>query len=297
MYSMNQNNHTQSDSETQSETPAQLAESWHGSDATAHNDAMDTLLNRRSIRRFESTPIPPKTSELLELAAQRAATSQFLNAWSAIRITDPALKQQLAEIGEQPYIAEAPLLYIFVLDQRRNAHIAKEQGIDVSADGFNLASSYRFLQAQNDAVLALHAMETAAESLGLGCVILGSVLNDIDRLITLLHLRQLTFPVLGLAIGKPAQQPTLKPRMPRSMQFFENAYPADFDNEEFSQSLISFDATVHQYYDLRHADRPVAAFSAQIKKVSSAKPSRLNDIGRLAPKQGFDIRTQPEQEH
>ena len=39
--------------------------------------------------------------------------------------------------------------------------------------------SYRYTQAQNDAVLALHAMETAAYSLGLGCVILGSLLNDV----------------------------------------------------------------------------------------------------------------------
>ena len=53
----------------------------------------------------------------------------------------------------------------------------------VDSDDFTLNNSYRFSQAQNDAVLALHAMETAAESLGLGCVILGSILNDVPRLI------------------------------------------------------------------------------------------------------------------
>ena len=103
-------------------------------------------------------------------------------------------------------------MYVFVLDEYRNAAIARNSGVAVDSDEFTLNNSYRFSQAQNDAVLALHAMETAAESLGLGCVILGSILNDVPRLIELMKLPEYTYPVLGLAIGKPAQQPNLKPR-------------------------------------------------------------------------------------
>lgn len=55
-------------------------------------------------------------------------------------------------------------------------------------------------------------METAAYSLGLGCVILGSLLNNIPGLIDVLNLPEYTYPVLGLAIGKPDQNPTVKPR-------------------------------------------------------------------------------------
>ncbi|MDK6405848.1 nitroreductase family protein, partial [Escherichia coli] len=77
---------------------------------------------------------------------------------------------------------------------------------------FTLKTGYRFSQSQNDAVLALHAMETAAESLGLDCVILGSILNNIPDLIELLKLPKYTYPVLGIAIGKPDQSPELKPR-------------------------------------------------------------------------------------
>ena len=39
----------------------------------------------------------------------------------------------------------------------------------------------------------------------------------------LLNLPEYTYPVLGLAIGKPDQDPDVKPRMPRTMQFFEPA--------------------------------------------------------------------------
>lgn len=182
-----------------------------------HNATVDTLLERRSIRKFKPKPLSDDIVETLETVAQHAASSQFLNDWSAIRITDPAAKKRLAEIGGQPYIATAPLLYVFVLDEHRNAAIAASKGVETASDEFTLNGSYRYTQAQNDAVLALHAMETAAYSLGLGCVILGSLLNDVPALIDLLNLPEYTYPVLGLAIGKPDQDPALKPRMPRSM--------------------------------------------------------------------------------
>lgn len=172
-----------------------------------HNATVDTLLERRSIRKFKPKPLSDDIVETLETVAQHAASSQFLNDWSAIRITDPAAKKRLAEIGGQPYIATAPLLYVFVLDEHRNAAIAASKGVETASDEFTLNSSYRYTQAQNDAVLALHAMETAAYSLGLGCVILGSLLNDVPALIDLLNLPEYTYPVLGLAIGKPIRIP------------------------------------------------------------------------------------------
>lgn len=89
-----------------------------------HNATVDTLLERRSIRKFKPKPLPDNVIETLETVAQHAASSQFLNDWSAIRITEPAVKKRLAEIGGQPYIATAPLLYVFVLDEHRNAAIA-----------------------------------------------------------------------------------------------------------------------------------------------------------------------------
>ena len=78
--------------------------------------------------------------------AQHAASSQFLNDWSAIRITDPAAKKRLAEIDGQPYIATAPLLYVFVLDEHRNAAIAASKGVETASDEFTLNGSYRYIR-------------------------------------------------------------------------------------------------------------------------------------------------------
>ena len=220
------------------------------------------------------------------LSPGSGASYEDLNDWSAIRITDPATKAKLAEFGHQPYIATAPLLYVFVIDEHRNARIAERKGIDPASDEFHLKYSYRFTQAQNDAVLALHAMETAAYSLGLGCVILGSLLNNIPGLIDVLNLPEYTYPVLGLAIGKPDQNPTVKPRMPRTMQFFENTYPADADG--VLDQLPAFDEEVHRYYDLRQADRPVDAFSDQVATISRQDVSHQTLLDKAAA-QGFRL--------
>lgn len=209
----------------------------------ATNATIETLLNRRSIRKFKDEPIDDDTTATLETVAQHAASSQFLNDWSAIRVSDPAIKARLAEIGNQPYIATAPLLYVFVINEHRNARIAQRKGIDPASDEFHLKYSYRFTQAQNDAVL-------------------------------------------GLALGKPDQEPTLKPRMPRSMQFFDNTYPADADG--MLEQLPDFDNKVHQYYDLRQADRPVDAFSDQIVSVSRQGVNGKTLLDKAAA-QGFQL--------
>ena len=96
------------------------------------NATIEALLGRRSIRKFKDEAIDDDTRATLETVAQHAASSQFLNDWSAIRITDPATKAKLAEFGHQPYIATAPLLYVFVIDEHRNARIAERKGIDAS---------------------------------------------------------------------------------------------------------------------------------------------------------------------
>lgn len=103
----------------------------------ATNATIETLLNRRSIRKFKDEPIDDDATATLETVAQHAASSQFLNDWSAIRVSDPAIKARLAEIGNQPYIATAPLLYVFVIDEHRNARIAQRKGIDPATNSIS----------------------------------------------------------------------------------------------------------------------------------------------------------------
>lgn len=118
-------------------------------------------------------------------------------------------------------------------------------------------------------------------------MILGSLLNDVPALIDLLNLPEYTYPVLGLAIGKPDQDPALKPRMPRSMQFFENEYPSS--NETLLAGLQDFDEEVHRYYDLRNTERPVDTFSDQIASNAVDSGVTSKAVAPNAKHQGFRL--------
>lgn len=245
------------------------------------NSAIKTLLERKTIRSFTKEKLTSEEKDWLERSAQQAPTSQFRNSWSAIRIEDEKLLKEIATIAHQDYIAESAILYMFLVDNNRNIEIAKENG--VPGDKINFKDSYAFFQGYQDAVLALSAMMTAAESLGLGTLVLGSVLNDIPALIKLLKLPAYTFPVLGLSIGHPANTPSIKPRMPKKDQIFDNFYPSDIN---FAKELEGFSKETGKYIDLRHPDEPIPPFLDSITRHSQEKDRPINIIGNME-KQGY----------
>ncbi|MGY3778264.1 oxygen-insensitive NADPH nitroreductase [Isobaculum melis] len=245
------------------------------------NQTIETLLNHRSIRKFKEKAISSEIIHTLVDVAQHTATSNFMQSYSIIGITDQQVKAQIAKIGNQPYIAESAHLFIFVVDQHRNAQIAKENGAeDVLVSG----SMDRFMIGYSDALLATQNMIVAAESLGLGTVCLGSILNDAKEMIQLLKLPQYTFPVLGLAIGYPDQEPQLKPRLPMNIVYHENAYQ---EIGNFSEELAAYNAEVETYYDLRDANKRIDSFSKQITASMDRKPAGRMALLDYLKEQGF----------
>lgn len=92
------------------------------------NETIKTQLNHRSIRQFKPVALAQEEVNLLVDVARHAPTSNFRQAYSIISITDEKLKEQIAEIANQPYIPNAGHLFVFVVDQRRNTLIAEAKG-------------------------------------------------------------------------------------------------------------------------------------------------------------------------
>lgn len=244
------------------------------------NETLQHQLNHRSIRKFKDTPLSDEQLDLILSAASQTPTYTFLQAASIIGVTDKAKQKRLAEICKQSYVAEAGYLFVIVCDMNRNARIAATQNIP--ADGMGRAE--RFFPTFYDATLMTMNMVTAAESMGLGCVILGSINNDMQAVIDLLELPEYTFPCLGLAVGVPDQEPALKPRLPREFVFMENSYqPID----DPLSALADYDSIVHQYYDLRDTKKPVDTFTAQMAARMAAVPDASPSLLDVLQRQGF----------
>ncbi len=246
---------------------------------------IDTLLHHTSIREFKQQPIPPAHLDTLIDVAKHTASSTGMQTYSLIRITNPKVKSILAEeICLQPYIARIPEIFIFIVDAYRNSQIAREKGVELPSE----ADADRFFQGWTDAALAAQNMVGAAELAGYGTLYMGSILNNAPRLIELLELPKLTFPVVGVGMGVPNQKPQLKPRMPKSLNVFENTYTVFPD---YMTAMEDYDAEMEEYYDLRDVNNRVDSFTTQVVKRlegASALPLRGKLFEQIKA-QGFTV--------
>lgn len=247
------------------------------------NQMIETQLAHRTIREFKAEPLDQGVLDTLFEAGRRTATSTGLQASSIIRITSPAVKQGLAEICRQEYVARVPELLVFIADQYRNRRIAMEQG----ESGRHAGDMDRFFQGFTDACLMAQNMTNAAEAMGLGAVYFGSILNDPEATVKLLGLPPFTFPVVGMGIGIPNEDPQIKPKMAMELRVFENSYET-YDGK-YLEMLTDYDGEMEAYYDLRATNRRSDSFTRQVAaKLSHSIPARAAIMNAIAA-QGFDL--------
>lgn len=245
------------------------------------NKTIENQLHHTTIRKFNDEKIDKEIMNTLFDVAIRSASSNGMYSYSMIHVTDDDKKEQISKICNQPYVKSTSDLIIFVVDIYRNSMIAKENHIDDIKKDMDV-----FFQGVSDSLISAQNMVIAAESLSIGTVYFGSILNDVDKMRHILKLPKLTFPIIGLGLGYKAHEPALKPRLPKFMQVFENEYKT-FDN--YTDTLREFDEEMNKYIDLRDTSKSVGKFSKQIQnKMKSNSDNARNFIDEIK-KCGFDI--------
>ncbi|MFB0917555.1 MAG: NADPH-dependent oxidoreductase [Clostridiaceae bacterium] len=249
-----------------------------------YNETIDLQVNHRTIRDYKEEGLREEDLKTLLEVARRTASSSGMQAASIIRVTSVEMKKEFAKICRQKYVEKVPELLIFVMDQYRNNNLAKETG----AEFHHGDDMDKFFQGFTDASIMAQNVVVAAESLGYGTVFFGSILNDPEKTIKLLNLPKLTFPVVGLGIGMPNQEPQLKPRMDMEFRVFENGYVRH--DGEYLKLLEDYDQEMTTYYDLRESNSRSDSFSKQaVAKMTNSIPERA-DIMNAIVAQGFDLR-------
>ena len=247
------------------------------------NNTIKKQLEHRSIRKFTDQPISREILNTLFEVANRTASSVAMQSYSIIRITDKRIKEEISEVCKQEYIKDTPEFLIFIVDIFRNAKIAEEMGEDFRVK----RDMDKFFQGFTDGSLAAQNMYTAIESLGLGAVFFGSILNDTTKIIELLNLPQYTFPIVGLGFGYPNQKPELKPRMKMSLKVYDNKYKTQ---DNYLDSIKDYDQEMNQYYDLRNTKKPLDSFSKQVVgQFKNPNPKRIKLLNVIRS-QGFDLK-------
>lgn len=164
----------------------------------------------------------------MEQGAQRAATSCSGQTYTFIRITDVTRKRRIASICKDSRILnEAPLVYVVCADLHRLDKLVK-----IAGSNCKLGAVSGSMIGAIDAALASQNLVLLAENLGYGTAYVGTCGDVADELIAELELPERVMPVFGIAIGKPAEKPPIRPRLPRSIIFHENRY------QEFSEDIL-----------------------------------------------------------
>lgn len=247
------------------------------------SDTIKNQLQHKTIRKFENRKIDEETLNKLFEVYNHVPTSTGMQQTSVIRVTDPKIKHRIMEVSTQNYLEEVPELLIFIVDLYRNYRIADEKGYKEDA----YRHMDKFFQGFTDAVISAQNMVVAMESIGLGAVYFGSILNDYDKMVEILNLPKYTFPVVGLGFGYPAEEPQLKPKMPVGLKVFENEYKV-YDN--YLETFKEYDDITTTYYDTRDNGKRSDCFTDQVvKKFLSVNDVRRDVIKSIA-KQGFEIR-------
>lgn len=196
------------------------------------NQVMEVLLKRRSVRAYEEREIEAEVKAQILKATLRAPTAGNMMLYSILDVTDQTIKERLAvTCDNQPFIARAPLVWVFLADYQRWMDYFRASGVEELVAQRDQAmvkpEAGDLFLACCDALIAAQNAVIAAESLGVGSCYIGDIMEQYEVHKELLGLPQYVFPVCMLVFGYPtAQQKNreLTPRFDEKFIVFANRY-------------------------------------------------------------------------
>lgn len=232
----------------------------------------DSLLTRRSIRRYAHKDVDETLLHSLLTAAARTQTMGNLQLYSVVVTRDAKMKARLAPAHfNQPMVEGAPVVLTFCADFHRTSVWARQRHADPGYDNF-----LSFVNATTDALLYCQTFCNLAEEEGLGCCFLGTTVYQPQLIADVLELPRQVVPVATITLGWPDEEPALSDRLPAQAFIHDEVYrdytPTDIDdcyvekeslpeNEEFVR--VNQKETLAQVYtDCRYTRRDNEALSA-----------------------------------
>ncbi|MFJ2619269.1 nitroreductase family protein [Glutamicibacter sp. NPDC087344] len=255
------------------------------------NDTVAHLIAHRSERSFLPTAVSGEEVATLVAAAQSASSSSNQHYWSVIAVRDAGTKAKLASFTQGPsmegkgydFVADAPLVLLWVADMSRNLQIAglgsEEDRIVDYLDSLIMASVDTALAAQNAMV--------AAQAIGLGGVFLGSLRNRSQEIAELMNLPKHSYVVFGMALGRPdpEHKGSIRPRPPQQVVLHQEQYISTATDEWLSGYEQAFQ-------DFRtHAGLCEKTWSDSVKTATSARYlDGREDLRETIESQGYSLK-------
>lgn len=184
------------------------------------NSTIDTILARTSQRVYADKIITDEEKELIIRCAIRAPTAGNMMLYSMLEVADQRKKERLVETCDnQPFIAKAPFVVIFLADLQRWFDYYNYSGVPELCSRNNLEieqpAEADLMLASCDALIAAQTAVIAAESLGIGSCYIGDIMENYEIHREMFDLPDLVFPITMLCFGHMTEHGKHLPRPPR----------------------------------------------------------------------------------
>ncbi|MEK5036809.1 oxygen-insensitive NADPH nitroreductase [Sporosarcina sp. FSL K6-3457] len=240
---------------------------------------IELLTAHASVRKYKDSPLSKEHVVELIRAGQHAASSNFVQAYSVIHVTDTDKRAKLAELAKNPQqILSAGAVLVFCMDFHRIQQAANLLGKDID---FSHAES--LLVGVTDVSLFAQNVAIAAESKGYGICYIGGVRNAPEEISMLFNLPTGVAPMFAMTIGVPDESNEVKPRLPVEAIIHENSY----DASKYEDIIPIYDEVMNDYYLSRGSNRKDAVWSdAMATFLGSPKRTHMK---AFLDKQGFEF--------
>lgn len=245
---------------------------------------MESIKNRRTIRKYKQEDIPADLlNELLE-EAFRASTMGNMQLYSVVVTRDAKMKERLAPAHfNQPMVTSAPVVLTFCADFNRFSKWCEQRK---AVPGYNNLIS--FLNAASDTLLVTQNFCTLAEEKGLGICYLGTTIYNPDQIIDLLKLPKLVVPVATITVGYPDECPEQPDRLPVRGIIHEEQYhdytPSEIDDiYAYKESLPEN----KHFVEINHTETLAQIFT-DIRYKKSDNEYMSEGLKKVLKRQGFD---------
>lgn len=238
------------------------------------------LRAHRSIRRFVDEPLDREVVADIVRSGLSAATSSNLQATTVIRVTDPDHRQTISEVaGGQEQIRTAGAFLVWCADLNRTMVACEMAGGSMTS-----GMTEQFIIATVDVSLAAQNAVIAAEAQGYGICYIGAIRNDPQVVADLLELPDHVYPVFGLCIGVPDQDPEVKPRLPIDVVLKDDVYDTSGDVER----ITAYDTTVREYYRTRSGGSKDSSWTEEMARLVDGE--RRPHMRSFLADRGFELR-------
>ncbi len=205
------------------------------------NEVLELMNNRVSLRTYDDRPVTEEELQAILHAAMRAPTAGNQMLYSIIVVRDPETKEKLSKsCDNQPFIAKAPVLLLFVADQHKWFEFYKRNQVKEFCDAhqdkgfaFEAPQESDLFLASEDAMIAAQNAVIAGESLGIGSCYIGDIVEQFEYHQKLFDLPKYVFPIALLCMGhyRPDHKRVIRERFDPKFVVFEEKYHHMTDEE------------------------------------------------------------------